>query len=151
MFEAKGTKNQPSLQLTTLTLLLSFFIVGNYSRRWRVENGIAEAINFFRLNDLSSPILTKSHFDIALTMMVDILYSMLAQKLRGIEDRDAPKLYRHFVKGKGGISVSKGRKNIVYPKRAHNPILRSVPWHNLPSQLPGLNDIELNLHFKSQP
>jgi hypothetical protein len=123
-------------------------IVGNYSRRWRVENGIAEAVKFFHLNALSSPILTKIHFDIALTMMADTLYSMLAQKLRGFEDCDAPKLYRHFVKGKGVISIRKGRINIVYPKRAHNPILRGVPWHNLPTQIPGLKDIELNLEFK---
>ena len=123
-------------------------IVGNYSRRWRVENGIAEAVKFFHLNALSSPILTKIHFDIALTMMADTLYSMLAQKLRGFEDCDAPKLYRNFVKGKGVISVHNGKINIVYPKRAHNPILRGVPWHNLPAQIPGLKNIELNLEFK---
>lgn len=123
-------------------------IVGNYSRRWRVENGIAEAVKFFHLNALSSPILTKIHFDIAITMMADTLYSMLAQKLRGFEDCDAPKLYRNFVKGKGLISVRNGSINIVYPKRAHNPILRGVPWHNLPAQIPGLDGIKLNLEFK---
>jgi transposase len=123
-------------------------IVGNYSRRWRVENGIAEAVKFFHLNALSSPILTKIHFDIALTMMADTLYSMLAKKLRGFEDCDAPKLYRHFVKGKGAISVRNGRINVVYPKRAHNPILRGIPWHNLPAQIPGLEGAELNLEFR---
>lgn len=123
-------------------------IVGNYSRRWRVENGIAEAVKFFHLNALSSPILTKIHFDIALTMVADTLYSMLAKKLRGFEDCDAPKLYRHFVKGKGVVSVSRGAINVAYPKRAHNPILRGVPWNNLPDQIPGLENIELNLEFK---
>ena len=34
-------------------------LVSNYARRWRVENGIAEAVKFFHLNALSSPILTK--------------------------------------------------------------------------------------------
>ncbi len=38
--------------------------VGNYARRWRVENGIAEAVKFFHLNALSSPILVKVHFDV---------------------------------------------------------------------------------------
>jgi hypothetical protein len=123
-------------------------IVGNYSRRWRVENGIAEAVKFFHINALSSPILTEIHFDIALTMMADTLYSMLAQKLRGFEDCDAPKLYRHFVKGKGVISVRNGMIDVVYPKRAHNPILRSVPWHNLPAQIPGFEGTKLNLVFK---
>ena len=52
-------------------------LVGNYARRWRVENGIAEAVKFFNLNALSSPILTKVHFDIVLTMIADTLYSMV--------------------------------------------------------------------------
>jgi hypothetical protein len=39
-------------------------MVGNYARRWRVENGIAEAVKFFHLNALSSPILVKVHFDV---------------------------------------------------------------------------------------
>jgi hypothetical protein len=60
---------------------------------------------------------------------------MLAKKLRGFEDCDAPKLYRHFVSGKGIVEVQGKNVNIIYPKRAHNPILRQVPWENLPSQL----------------
>ena len=40
-------------------------IVGNYARRWRVENGIAEAVKFFHLNALSSPILVKVHPPVA--------------------------------------------------------------------------------------
>ena len=76
-------------------------LVGNYSRRWRVENVISEAVKFFNLNALSSPILVKVHFDVVMTMIADTLYNMLAQKLRGFQDCDAPKIYRHFVKGKG--------------------------------------------------
>jgi hypothetical protein len=122
-------------------------LVGNYARRWRVENGIAEAVKFFHLNALSSPIATKVHFDIALTMIADTLYTMLAKKLRGFEDCDAPKLYRHFVRGKGTIEVQGNTVNIIYPRRAHNPILRQVPWNNLPQQLPSLNGTKLILNF----
>jgi transposase len=122
-------------------------LVGNYARRWRVENGIAEAVKFFHLNALSSPIVTKVQFDIALTMVVDTLYTMLAKNLRGFEDCDAPKLYRHFVRGKGTITVNGRTVNVIYPKRAHNPILRQVPWANLPLRLPGLGDAKLTLNF----
>ena len=122
-------------------------LVGNYARRWRVENGIAEAVKFFHLNALSSPIVTKVHFDIALTMIADTLYTMLAKKLRGFEDCNAPKLYRHFVRGKGTIEVQGNTVNIIYPRRAHNPILRQVPWNNLPQQLPSLNGTKLTLNF----
>jgi hypothetical protein len=123
-------------------------LVANYARRWRVENGIAEAVKFFHLNALSSPILIKVHFDVLMTMMADTLYTMLARHLRGFEECDAPTLYRHFVQGKGTIEVSQGKMNLFYPRRAHNPILRAVPWHQFPRALPGFNHAELALHFE---
>lgn len=122
-------------------------VVGNYSRRWRVENGIKEAVNFFHLNSLSSPILIKVHFDVALTIIADTLYSMLAKKLRGFEACDAPKIFRHFVAGKGTVAVQDNNITVTYPKRAHNPILRAIPWDNLPQKLAGLDDAPLNLIF----
>lgn len=123
-------------------------VVSNYARRWRIENGIAEAVQFFHLNSLSSPILTKVHFDVALTMVADTLYSMLAQKLRGFEECNAAKIYRDFVQGKGTVEVRGQQVTVTFPRRAHNPILRNVPWHNLPGQLPALNGANLNLVFK---
>jgi transposase len=123
-------------------------IVGNYSRRWRVENGIAEAVKFFNLNALSSPILTKVHFDVLMTMIADTLYTMLARKLRGFEDCDAPKIYRHFIRGKGTIIVNDGAVDVVYPRRSHNPILRAVPWDNLSCSLPGFRNAKLSLSFQ---
>jgi hypothetical protein len=123
-------------------------MVGNYARRWRVENGISEAVKFFHLNALSSPILVKVHFDVLMTMMADTLYSMLARKLRGFEDCDAHKIYRHFIKGKGTIMVENRVINVIYPRRAHNPILRGVPWDNLPCSIPALGNAQLRLSFQ---
>ena len=122
-------------------------LVSDYARRWRVENGIAEAVKFFHLNSMSSPILTKVHFDVALTMVADTLYTMLARKLRGFEDCDAPKLYRHFVRGKGTVSVKGSQVTVSFPRRAHNPILRGVPWKNLPSALTLPSGAKLALRF----
>lgn len=122
-------------------------LVGHYARRWRVETGIAEAVKFFHLNALSSPILTKVHFDVALTMIADTLYTMLARRLRGFEDCDAPKLFRHFVDGKGRIDIRGSRVEVTYPRRAHNPILRAVPWESLPQQISLPAGGELSLRF----
>jgi hypothetical protein len=122
-------------------------LVGTYARRWRVENGIAEAVKFFHLNSISSPILTKVHFDVALTMVADTLYTMLARKLRGFEDCDAPKLHRLFVRGKGTVSVTGSTVAVSFPRRAHNPILRGVPWATLPSALLAPKGASLALRF----
>jgi len=123
-------------------------LVGNYARRWRVENVISEAVKFFNLNALSSPILVKVHFDVVMTMIADTLYNMLAQKLRGFQDCDAPKIFRHFVKGKANITVKNGELTVTYPRRAHNPLLRAVPWHRLPKSISWLDSINLNLKFR---
>ena len=123
-------------------------LVSNYARRWRVENGIAEAVKFFHLNALSSPILVKVQFDVIMTMMADTLYCMLAKKLRGFESCDAPKIYRHFVRTSGTVQVRDGGVSVIYPRRAHNPILRAVPWGNLPMSIPGFRGTKLSLRFK---
>lgn len=132
-------REQPSFLITNDLHAPVEHIVGHYARRWRVENGISEAVKFFHLNALSSPILIKIHFDIVMTMIADTLYSMLAQKLRGFESCDAPTIYRQFVRGKGAVSIRQGGVVVTYPKRAHNPILRQVAWDKLPLSVPGLN------------
>jgi hypothetical protein len=123
-------------------------VVRNYSRRWRIENGIAEAVKFFPLNSLSSPILIKVHFDVVMTVIDDTLYSMLASRLRGFERCDAQTIYRHFMQGKAIVTVSRGKIVISYPKRAHNPILRGVRWERMPETLPGRPDVRLSMEFK---
>lgn len=138
---------KPTFLITNDFKLAVELLVGTYARRWRVENGIAEAVKFFHLNALSSPILVKVHFDVILTMIADTLYTMLARKLRGFEDCDAPKLYRHFVRGKATATIKDGRICLTYPRRAHNPILRAVPWQRLPQTLPGLQGAALELNF----
>jgi len=141
-------RERPTFLITNDFEMPVELIVGNFARRWRVEDGIAEAVKFFHLNALSSPILVKVHFDVLMTMMADTLYTMLARKLRGFEDCDAPKVYRHFIRGKGTIIVKDRIVDVIYPRRAHNPILRAVPWDDLPCTLPGLSRTKLGLTFQ---
>jgi hypothetical protein len=101
-------------------------IITRYSKRWRIENGISEAIGFFNLNALSSPILIKIHFDVVLTMIADTLYYYLAQSLRGFEKCNAEKIFRHFIDMPANIEVSDTTIHVAYPLRAHSPVLRSA-------------------------
>ena len=144
----RGTgREKPTFLITNDLKTPVDLLVGNYARRWRVENGIAEAVKFFHLNALSSPILTKVHFDVVLTLMADTLYTMLARRLRGFEECNASKLYRHFVEGKGAIVVEGSHITVTFPRRAHNPILRNVAWDKLPLILPGPLQADLSLRF----
>ena len=141
-------REHPTFLITNDLKMPVEVLVGNYARRWRVENGIAEAVKFFHLNALSSPILVKVHFDVAMTMMADTLYAMLAKKLRGFEDCDAPNIFRHFIRGKGTVSVKNGTVILTLPRRAHNPILRKVQWNRLPCVVPGLGGAKLMFQIR---
>ncbi len=141
-------REKPAFLITNDIAASLEMLVGNYARRWRVEKVIAEAVKFFHLNTLSSPVLTKVHFDVAMTMIADTLYTMLARKLRGFEYCDASKIFRHFVKGKGQLKIKNGKLIVTFPRRAHNPILRSVPWHRSPHTLSWLDNINLKFKFR---
>jgi len=144
----KGTgREKPTFLITNDDERPVELLVGDYSRRWRVENYIAEAVKFFHLNALSSPILVKVHLDVVLTVVADTLYYLLAQKLRGFEECDAPRIFRHFIKGKGTVSITATEIIVTYPRRAHNPLLRNVPWHRLPQHVPWLENKKLTFRF----
>ncbi len=139
---------EPAFLITNDLAVPAERVVSDYARRWRVENVISEAIKFFNLNALSSPILVKVHFDVLTTMIADTLYSMLAKKLRGFEQCDAQKIYRHFVRGKADVEITGGEVRVTYPRRAHNPILRDVPWQRLPQTISWLDGAKLKLNFQ---
>jgi hypothetical protein len=123
-------------------------LVSRYARRWNIENGLTEAVKFFNLNALSSSILVKVHFDVVLTMIADTLYYLLARRLRGFEKCDAPRIFRHFIRGKGQITVGKDDVVVRFPKRAHNSVLRSMDWTNLPDHVTWLGNRRLRFEWQ---
>lgn len=139
---------QPAIFITNDFESPPDLVVGDYARRLPIERGLAEAVKFFHLKALSSPILTKVHFDVALTMVADTLSTMLAQELRGFEECGAATLYRHFIGGHAAVRVRNSTVTVASPRRAHNPVLRQVAWQNLPDQLPALPGTHLVLKFR---
>lgn len=123
-------------------------IVSQYAERWHIENGIAETVKFFHVNALSSPILIKVHLDVVMTMIADTLYYLLAKRLRGFEECDAPRIFRHFIRGKGDIRVTDDEIVVRFPKRAHNPVLRSVDWSKLPDRVSWLGNRRLRFVWR---
>jgi hypothetical protein len=101
-------------------------IILRYAKRWRIENSIEEAVSFFNLNALSSPILIKIHFDTVLTMIADTLFFHFAQNLRGFEDCNAKRIFRHFIDTPAKIKIKGDEIFVRFPLHAHSPILRSA-------------------------
>lgn len=122
-------------------------IILRYAKRWRIENSIEEAVSFFNLNALSSPILIKIHFDVVLTMIADTLYYHLAQSLRGFENCNADRIFRHFVDLPARIKVRGNEIHIHYPLRAHSPVLRSAGLEKWAPPISWLGNRKLRFHW----
>ncbi len=119
-------REEPAFFITNNITSSAKEIVEQYAKRWNIENSIDEAVQFFHLNALSSPILIKIHFDVVLTMIADTLYYHLAQNLRGFEACEAAKISRHFVNMPAKITVKPEEIVVAFPLRAHSPVLRSA-------------------------
>jgi hypothetical protein len=74
-------KIKPAILITNEFDLSAEKLVRKYSRRWLVEKGIAEQIDFFHLNRLSSSMVIKVDFDMVMTILAHNLYRLLAREL----------------------------------------------------------------------
>ena len=101
-----------------------------------IENSLAEAVDFFHLDALSSAVALKVDFDVLLTVVARAS-TAFAKNIRGYQRAKARQLFRCFIDSPGDIEVDKDGVTVWLPKRAHNPLLSAagmlgkdveVPW-----------------------
>jgi transposase len=145
----KGTgRERPSFLITNDLNSPVDALVFRYAKRWRIENGIAEAVKFFSLNALSSPVLIKVHFDVLLTMIAHSLYHFLSQGLRGFEQCRSSTIFRKFVNMKADVVIRDGEIVVKFPRRAHNPIIKSAQLDKEPSTISWLGERKMRFEFR---
>jgi len=145
----KGTgRERPSFLITNDFSSPVDSLVFRYAKRWRIENGIAEPVKFFSLNALSSPILIKVHFDVLMTMIAHSLYHFFSQGLRGFEQCRASTIFRKFINMKADLTVRDGEIVVKFPRRAHNPIIKSSQLDEAPSTISWLGDRKMRFEFR---
>jgi transposase len=112
-------------------------LIETYALRWLIENNIQENIDFFSLNALSSPVIVKVDFDIAMTLIANTLYKTLAHKFKLFDNAKPKTVYRNIVEGKAKISITSDRVKVKFGKKAFNPMImdwvsslpkRKIPW-----------------------
>lgn len=145
----KGTGRElPSFLITNDFQSPVDSIVFRYAKRWRIENGIAEAVKFFSLNALSSPILIKVHFDVLLTMIAHALYHFFSQKLRGFEECRSSTIFRNFINMKADIVIQNTNIIVTFPRRAHNPIIKAAQLDKITAPISWLGNRRMLFKFK---
>lgn len=123
-------------------------IVKKYARRWLVEKGIAEQIDFFHLNRVSSSIIVKVDFDLTMTVVASTLYRLLAARLIGFEHCSAKEIYRRFVENAAIIKFDNNNILVELLKKFHNPILFKTDCCKSATNISWLHNYFLN--FSSQ-
>jgi hypothetical protein len=73
-------------------------LIGRYARRRLIENNIADGVNFFHMDALSSAVALKVNCDVQLTLMASRLYRHLGQRIgHGYEVAKSQQLFLHFI------------------------------------------------------
>jgi hypothetical protein len=113
-------------------------LIERYAQRMLVENHIADGIDFFHMDALSSAVALKINCDLLLTLMASSLYRVLGRQVgRGYEVAKARHLFRDVVDATATIRLTANEIRVRFQKRAHNPLLLAagfdqtnvvIPW-----------------------
>ena len=78
-----------------------------YAQRMVIENSIADGIEFFHMDALSSAVAMKVNCDLQLTLMASSLYRLLGARIgNGYGHAKSAYLLRHFVNASAQITLT---------------------------------------------
>jgi hypothetical protein len=139
---------EPTILLTNDLRLAPSTLIGRYAHRMLIENGIAEAIDFFHLDALSSMVGLKVDFDLQITLMACALYRLLAKKLADeYRHATAKKIFDNILDTAGLVTIAPEHITVTLDKRAHNPFLVDSGLAASPSKMPWLGNRDLLIKF----
>lgn len=139
---------EPTLLLTNQRRLGPAKLVGRYAQRMLIENGIADGIDFFHMDALSSAVAMKVDCDLQLTLMASSLYRLLAQRIgQGYQRATSRHLFRDFINATAQITLDDECVRVRFQKRAHNPLLLAADFHKTDVPIPWLGHKRLQLQF----
>jgi hypothetical protein len=129
--------DEPTILLTNDLSSSVKSIITRYARRMLIENGLADAVDFFHLDALSSAVALNVDFDVLLTVIASGIYRHFARSLRGYERAQARQIFRRFLDTTARVTISRKHVTVQLPRRAHNPLLldaglieraTKIPW-----------------------
>lgn len=137
---------EPTFLLTNQLKRSPSNLVGRYAQRMLIENGIADGIDFFHMDALSSAVAMKINCDLQLTLMASSLYRLLGSQIgRGYEHAKSSHIFRDFVEATAQIMITEKEVAVRFQKRANNPLLRAADFDKTNVRIPWLKNRRLNL------
>src|SRR5262249_7551482 len=129
---------EPTIMLTNQMRRSPSKLIERYAHRMLIENGIADGIDFFHMDALSSAVAMKINCDLQLTLIASSLYRLLCAKIgNGYPHANSRHIFRDFVEASANVAITERDVTVHFHKRAHNPLLLAaglaethvtVPW-----------------------
>ncbi len=139
---------EPTLLLTNQLRRSPAKLIARYAQRMVIENQIAEGINFFHMDALSSAVAMKVNCDLQLTIMASSLYRLLGTKVgEGYAEAKADHIFRDLVDATALVTLTDTAIDVHFQKRAHNPLLLAAGLAGGATAVPWLGGKKLRLTF----
>jgi hypothetical protein len=130
---------EPTLLLTNQLRRSPSKLIGRYAQRMVIENSIADGIDFFHMDALSSAVAMKVNCDLQLTLMASSLYRLLGSEIgNGYETAKAQHIFRDFVEASARVTIDRREIEVRFQKRAHNPLLLAAGFDQVDIHVPWL-------------
>jgi transposase len=138
----------PTLLLTNQMRRSPAKLIGRYARRMLIENNIADGVNFFHMDALSSAVAMKINCDVQLTLMASSLYRHLGQRIgHGYEMAKSRQLFLDFIDATAMVGLDERTLVVSFQKRAHNPLLVAAGFGKTDLRIPWLGNRRLQFQF----
>jgi transposase len=144
-------REQPTLILTNQYHLTPKQLIERYGQRWGIENQLAEQIRAFHLDSLCSQVPLAVDFDVALTILADIVYRRFARGLHTTYRNQTPDTIRDYlIDGIGELRFTPGHIEVRLRRRTHTPALLQAGYENRHVEVPWWGGRTLSYSFPAR-
>lgn len=139
---------EPTILLTNQMRRSAAKLLERYAHRMLIENGIADGIEFFHMDALSSAVAMKVSCDLQLTLIASSLYRLLGNRIgEGYQTAKCAHIFRDFVKATATVIIGDRDIAVRFQKRAHNPLLLAAGFGSTDVVVPWLGRKRIALVF----
>jgi hypothetical protein len=139
---------EPTFLITNQLHRTPVKLIERYAQRMIIENRIADGIDFFHMDALSSVVAMKVNCDLQLTLMASSLYRLLGTEIgQGYQTATSRHLFRDFIEATAQVQILEKEIVVHYQKRAHNPLLLAAGFDKKHVRIPWLGGKRLRLVF----
>ena len=139
---------EPTIVVTNQLRRSPVHLIGRYAQRMLIENGIADGVDFFHIDALSSAVAMKVDCDLQLTLMASSLYRLLGEQLgNGYATAKSQHIFRDFINAVAQVMITEREIVVRFQKRAHNPLLMAAGFDKTDLPVPWMGNKRLQLVF----